>query len=168
MSAYPRKILLATDGTEDSVRAARVAIALASSSGAELHVVHVGQPPASSTSGGAGTAPPLPGEPPGYAEKRARRMLDGQSELVRSFGGEVAGSHLKIGQPATEVIAVAEETEADMIVVGSGGPRIVRRAVAATTRRPALGRAADAIVRGAPCPVLVVRGDVDVERPEEP
>ncbi|MDP8902052.1 MAG: hypothetical protein M3N33_13120 [Actinomycetota bacterium] len=35
----------------------------------------------------------------------------------------------------------------------------LKRAIAATTRRAALSRAADAIVRTAPCPVLVVRGD---------
>lgn len=151
---YPKKVLLATDGAEDSVRAARVA--LCNSSGAELHVVHVGQ--AAASAAGA-TGPALPGEPPGYAERQARRLLDGQVELVRSLGGEVADSHLRMGQPAAEVVAAAKEVGADLLVVGSGGPHQVRRAVAATTRRPALGRASDVIVRAARCPVLVARGD---------
>lgn len=53
MSAFPTKILLATDGSEDSALAAQAAIGNANETGAELHVVHVGEtrplypPPAS-------------------------------------------------------------------------------------------------------------------------
>lgn len=42
MSDFPRKILLATDASEDAMLAARAAISLASDTGAEHHVVHVG------------------------------------------------------------------------------------------------------------------------------
>ena len=41
MSAFPQRILLATDGSEDAVRATEAASDLAQRSGAELHVVHV-------------------------------------------------------------------------------------------------------------------------------
>ena len=41
MSAFPERILLATDGSEDAVRATEAASDLAQRSGAELHVVHV-------------------------------------------------------------------------------------------------------------------------------
>jgi hypothetical protein len=43
MSDFPGKILLATDRSEDSTVAARAAIELANDTGAELHVVHVGE-----------------------------------------------------------------------------------------------------------------------------
>lgn len=158
MSEYPNKVLLATDGTEDSARAARAAVALANSSGAELHVVHVGH--AGPALGGApAMRPALPGEPPGYAEQQARKLLERQVEEIRAANGTVTGVHLRMGQPAPEVVAVAAEIGADLLVVGSGRPRPVRRTVAATTRQPALGRASDVIVRAAHCPVLVVRGD---------
>lgn len=162
MIAYPRKVLLATDGSEDSARAARVATALASE--AELHVVHVGRS-AASEAGATAARPPLPGEPPGYAERRARKLLDKQVEQVLQDGGMVTEAHLRMGQPATEVVSVSARLGADMIVVGGGGPRPIRRAVAATTRRAALGAAAEAIVRSAPCPVLVVRGDAAPDAP---
>lgn len=158
MIEYPTKILLATDGGADSVRAGQVALALAAGHGAELHVVHVGHA-ASSTSGVTVEGGALPGEPPGYAERQAEKMLEGQVEQLRSAGGTVAESHLRMGQSAAEVITLSEELEADLLVVGSGGPRPVRRAVAATTRRPAIGRVSEVIVRTAPCPVLVVRGE---------
>ena len=41
MSDFPGKILLATDGFEDAMLAARAAISLVGDTGAELHVVHV-------------------------------------------------------------------------------------------------------------------------------
>ena len=157
MIGYPRNILLATDGTEDSTRAAHAALALAASSGAELHVVHVGQPAPSNVSANA-MRPALPGQPPGYAERQARMLLDRQVEQIRAEGGTVAEAHLRMGRPAAEVVALAAETGTDMLVIGSGGPHRMRRAVAATTLRAAIGKVADAIVRTAPCPVLVVRG----------
>ena len=69
-----------------------------------------------------------------------------------------------MGRPAAEIVALATETGADMLVIGNGGPHQMRRAVAATTRRAAMGKVADAIVRTAPCPVLVVRGDMVPEK----
>lgn len=158
MTAYPKKVLLATDGTEDSVRAARVAVALTASSGGELHVIHVGQAATPST-GTTVEGASLPGQPPEYAEKQARKLLDGQVEVIKSVGGEVTGAHLRMGQPAQQVVLLSDELGADLLVVGSGRPRAVRRAGAATMRRAALGRASDYIVRTAHCPVLVAHGD---------
>lgn len=158
MIEYPTKILLATDGGADSVRAGQVAVALAAKHEAELHVVHVGHA-ASSTSGVTVEGGGLPGEPPGYAERQAEKLLEGQVEQLGSIGGTVTEPHLRMGQSAAEVVTLSEELEADLLVVGSGGPRPVRRVLAATTRRPAIGRVSEVIVRTAPCPVLVVRGE---------
>lgn len=86
--------------------------------------------------------------------------------MMRATGATVAETHLRMGQPAREVVAVADEIGADLLVAGGGGPNTMRRAVAATTRKAAIGAAAGAIVRSSPCPVLVVRGDG--YRPGEP
>lgn len=157
MTEYSTKILLATDGTEDSARASRAAVALARSSGAGLHVIHVGQA-APSNVGATPTRPMLPGEPPGYAERQAEKLLHLTVEELRAEGATVTEAHHKMGRPAAAVVALAAEIGADMLVIGGGGPRQMRRAVAATTRRAAIGRVADAIVRTAPCPILIVRG----------
>ena len=45
MNVLPRRMLLATDGSEDSARTARTAIELSEELGAELHLVYVGDVP---------------------------------------------------------------------------------------------------------------------------
>ncbi len=159
MIEYPNKVLLATDGTDDSNTAAMVAVALAGKTGAELHIVHVGQPPSYNT-GTTIEAASLPSESYEHVVKRAQKLLERQLEQIQEAGGNVAGAHLRIGQPPYQVVAVSEELGADLLIVGSGRPRAIRRAAGATMRRAVIGRAADHIVRSALCPVLVVRGDV--------
>ena len=48
-----------------------------------------------------------------------------------------------------EIVALAEELQADLIVIGSRGLGGVRRAL--------MGSVSDSVVRHAHCPVLVVR-----------
>lgn len=158
MIEYPTKVLLATDGTQDSAKAARMAVALSSKTGTELHVVHVGQA-ASVNPGVTVTGGSLPTEPYESALKKARSLLERQAEQVREIGGSVTETHLRIGQPAYEVVGLSDELGADLLVVGSGRPRAVRRAVSGTMRRAALGSVSDYAVRSARCPVLVVHGD---------
>jgi len=43
MEAFPAKILLATDGSEDSALAAQAAITIANDTGAGLQLVHVAE-----------------------------------------------------------------------------------------------------------------------------
>jgi nucleotide-binding universal stress UspA family protein len=158
MIEYPTKILLATDGGEDSVTAAEAAVALSNKTGAELHVINVGQAqssgPGVTVEGRTASA-----EPYETIVERARRLLEWQVEQIRESGGTVVETHLRIGSPPYEVVGLSDEIGADMIVVGSGRPRAMRRTVSGTIRRAAIGAAADYIVRSAHCPVLVVRGD---------
>ena len=160
MIEYPNKILVATDGTEDSARAARLAAALAARCGAELHAAHIWRPGAAETVTAAATRPPLPGEPPGYAERQARKLIGAEVRRIEEEGVPVTEAHLRAGQPAQALVALAAELGADLLVVGSGRPRAVRRAGAAAARRPLLGKVADAVVRSARCPVLVAHQEV--------
>ena len=158
MSIFPTKILLATDGSEEANLAASTDAELAKGTDSELHVVHVGQA-ASVNPGVTVTGGSLPTEPYESALKKARSLLERQAEQVREIGGSVTETHLRIGQPAYEVVGLSDELGADLLVVGSGRPRAVRRAVSGTMRRAALGSVSDYAVRSARCPVLVVHGD---------
>jgi nucleotide-binding universal stress UspA family protein len=79
----------------------------------------------------------------------SRELLRKQSWRVKAAGGTVAGAHLRMGEVALEIVALAEELGVDLIVMGSRGLGGVRRAL--------MGSVSDSVVRHAHCPVLVVR-----------
>ncbi len=138
------KILLATDGSEESELAARVAVELAKSTGSELHLVHVKLLP---------LTPPYPDvldwrEDLERAEREARELLDEQVKKVEEAGGTVAGAHLREEQPAEEIVALAEDLGVRLIIVGRRNRGLIRRALA--------GSVSDSVVRHAHRPVLVV------------
>ena len=149
MSIFPTRILLATDGSEEAELAALRAVDIAEKTDSELHVVHVGVVPSFLVS--------YPGTL-GYErrlydqiEEESRQRLRELSWRVKAAGGTVAGTHLRLGQVALEIVALAEELGVGLIVLGSRGLGGVRRAL--------MGSVSDSVVRHAHCPVLVVRSD---------
>ena len=147
MSNFPTRILLATDGSEEAELAALRAVDLADATDSELHVVHVGVVPIflKSYPGTLGYDRKLYEQ----IEEQSRVLLRKQSWRVKAAGGTVAGAHLKMGAVDLEIVALAEELGADLIVMGSRGLGGVRRAL--------MGSVSDSVVRHAHCPVLVVR-----------
>ncbi len=86
-----------------------------------------------------------------------------RSEAEKRCGSKVR-SFVLAGNPAAELVRFAEESRADVLVVGKKGRTGLERVV--------LGSVAEKLVRGAPCPVLVVRekelvaySSAPVERP---
>ena len=141
---FSGSILLATDGSEEAELAARAAVELAKSTGAELHLVHIKLLP---------ITPPYPEvldwrEDLERAEREARELLDEQVKKVEDAGGTVAEAHLREELPAEQIVAIAKELGAYLIVVGSQHRGRIRRALA--------GSVSDWVVRHARCPVLVV------------
>ena len=146
MNGNPEKILVATDGSHDAASAARSAAEMARAFSAELDLVHVVpvSEPYRMSGGDFDEGPSL------YEEdaERARDLLGEHAELVKEAGGEVAKTYLKTGEPDAEVVALAEEIGADLIVAGSRGKSPLRRPI---------GSVSSSIVAHAHCPVLVVR-----------
>ena len=144
MSIFPTKILLATDSSKEAVLAARAAVEIAEKTGSELHVVHAWQPLphyAYPSLAPEEYAPPY--------EEGARQILEEQVEQIKAAGGSVAQTHLRMGTAAKEIVKIAEEIGAGLIVVGSRGRGGIRRAL--------MGSVSDSIVRHAHCPVLITR-----------
>jgi nucleotide-binding universal stress UspA family protein len=142
------KMLLATDGSEEAELATKSAVELAKSTGSELRVVYVEPLPDFMKKNDAGT--------PGYAlelyekiEGEGRETLRKLTWRIRVAGGIVTGSHLRMGAVAEEIVGLAGELEADLIIVGSRGLRGIRRAIA--------GSVSESVFRHARCPVMVVR-----------
>jgi nucleotide-binding universal stress UspA family protein len=123
------------------------AVELADATDSELHVVHVGVVPIflKSYPGTLGYERRLYEE----IEEMSRELLRKESWRVKAAGGTVAGTHLRMGEVDLEIVALAEELQADLIVMGSRGLGRVRRAL--------MGSVSDSVVRHAHCPVLVVR-----------
>jgi len=174
VSIFPTKILLATDGSSEARLAARTAADLAQKTGSELHAIHVVDPPSSvallypeksvprkvesvtllypqatDAREADQLAPALKEALERDLEQRGREVLDGEVERVRSAGGTVARSHLKVGEAAGEILHLAEELGAGLIVTGSRGHGGIRRAF--------LGSVSESVVRHAHCPVTIVR-----------
>jgi len=139
--SLPKRILLATDGSEDAALAARAAVDLALGAGAELHVMHAWQA-VPTTRFEAFVRARLSAE--------ARELLEAQAALLGKAGANVAGAHLREGPPVDEVLDLAGEIGADLVVVGSRGRGSVKRLV--------LGSVSEGVVHHALSPVLVLRG----------
>jgi nucleotide-binding universal stress UspA family protein len=127
MSIFPTRILLATDGSEEAELAALRAVELADATDSELHVVHVGVVPMflKSYPGTLGYERTLYEQ----IEEMSRERLRKQTWRVKVAGGTVAGAHLRMGQVDLEILALAEELQAGLIVMGSRGLGGVRRAL---------------------------------------
>jgi nucleotide-binding universal stress UspA family protein len=91
-------------------------------------------------------------------EDEARELLRKLSWRVKVAGGDVAGAHLRMGEVDLETVGLAKKLGADLIVMGCRGRRGIRRAVG--------GSVSDAVIRNAPCPVLVVPTNELAQTPE--
>jgi nucleotide-binding universal stress UspA family protein len=146
MSIFPTKVLLATDGSEEAVLAARTAADLAEKTGSELHVVFALRTREAFEYDAMGFNIEEPHE---EARQMGKRMLDDYVRQVEEAGGDVAEAHFRMGRPDESIVAVGEEIGAGLIVMGSRGLGGVRRAL--------MGSVSDSVVRHAHCPVMIVR-----------
>ena len=146
VSSYHR-ILLAVDLTEESSPVAARAHALAASEGASVHLVHVIEPLNFAYSG---DVPLDISTVQDQIHDQARHHLQ---EFANRHQIDADHTHLLFGRPDSEIQRLAEEIEADIIVVGSHG----RHGLALL-----LGSTANGVLHGARCDVLAVRVGPDV------
>jgi nucleotide-binding universal stress UspA family protein len=145
MSTSLRNILLATDGSRGAEVALRAAADISEKSGAALHVVHVW------TAAMPQTYPALHFD--NYSrvlEKQASKILRQEAWKARAAGGRALWVYLREGEPVEENVGLAEELDADLVVVGSRGAGWMKRLVT--------GSVSEGVVHRASCPVLVVGG----------
>ncbi|CRX39011.1 universal stress protein [Estrella lausannensis] len=139
-----KSILLAADLIDqDDNPALEKAKAIRESTGADLHVVHAIELPSSY---GTTYEMPIIAEWQDDLEASARKRLE---KLGETLGINATKLHLKIGQPKYEILEVAKECSADLIIVGSHGRHGIGLLL--------LGSTANAVLHGAQCDVLAVR-----------
>lgn len=146
MSIFPTTILLATDGSLDAALALETAVDLANTTNSELHVVTAAR--------GYPAYDIRIEEVAEQLRQEAQEVLDEQVRRVEEVGGTVQEAHVRVGERRSdEIVKVAEEIRAGLIVMGSRGLGGVRRTL--------MGSVSDAVVRHAHCPVLIVRRHED-------
>jgi nucleotide-binding universal stress UspA family protein len=146
MSIFPTRILLATDGSREAQLAATTAVDLAQGANSELHVVTVGP-----------DLPlyELPEHPADFEDvlqeqrRGAKEVLEQQIKRIEESGGTVNERYLREGRADEEIVVLAQEIGAGLIVMGSRGQGRIRRAL--------MGSVSDSVLRHAHCPVAIIR-----------
>jgi nucleotide-binding universal stress UspA family protein len=136
-----RTVLHPTDFSDEARPAFEVACALARDYRAKLVLLHVVPP--TRVYAPDGIAVPFPPEEPYDARVRLARLRP-DDPLVD------VEHHVLEGDPAAEVLKLAEAAHADVIVMGTHGTSGLMRLL--------MGSVAEHVMRKAPCPVLTVRG----------
>jgi nucleotide-binding universal stress UspA family protein len=127
VNRFPTKILLATEGSEDAKLAASAAVGISNATGSELHLVHVlEQFPRYAYPGITSQLYSLARD---EQERQGREHLAGEVERMRDGGGNVAEVHVRRGPLADEILDLAENVGAGLIVMGSRGLGVVKHLV---------------------------------------
>lgn len=144
-----KKILFPTDFSTSSDAGLREATALARESGALLLIVHVEEPPTAYGGGEMYYGVPDPNN----------EQIVAMLKAVVPTSTDVRYEHrLIVGDPAAEIVRLAEEEGVDLIVLGTHGRTGLRRLL--------MGSVAEAIVRRANCRVLTIKEPHEVAAPK--
>jgi nucleotide-binding universal stress UspA family protein len=145
MDWNPNAVVVGVDGSDTSVRAAQIATEIARARSAKLVLVTVVRPPEGWW--GIGGAPPTP-------EALSAALVEGQQQVLKESEENLALEGVdyetveELGDPTSRLIAVAEERDAGLIVIGKRGAGLAERVM--------LGSVADRLCHHSPVPVMVV------------
>ena len=141
MSDY-KTILLAIDLSNEADQVASRALSLAKASNAALHIIHVIEPLSFAYGGDI---------PMNFSNIQEELQQQAEAQLAKfadKLGVNAENLHTILGRPESEIHELAEEINADLIVVGSHG----RHGLSLL-----LGSTANGVLHGAKCDVLAVR-----------
>jgi nucleotide-binding universal stress UspA family protein len=138
-------IVVGTNGSATADIALERAIELAKMTGAELHVVSAYEPASAHVAGGRPAAEVQ--EFPVTPHFKVDAVLDRATDVAKGDGVKIE-AHGPRGDAAAAILSVAEETKADLIILGSKGMQGARRV---------LGSVPNSVSHKAPCDVLIVQ-----------
>jgi len=148
------EIVVALDGSDPSQRASAFAIALAACEGAHLAFCSAASPVGSYVAAVEGSPADLTSTRQAVDAAARGYCLEAMSRAAAH--GVDASSVVLDGDPASEILRLAQDHSSTAIVVGTHGRRGIARAL--------LGSVAAAIVRGARIPVFVVGPQAAIDR----
>jgi nucleotide-binding universal stress UspA family protein len=143
------RIVVGTDGSDTAGEAVRQATELARLSGAQLDIVSAFSPVPNQKI--RQEAREAPGDVQYEISPRedVNLILDGATGDAKKAGVGGVQTHAREGDPADAILDVAEEINADLIVVGNKGMTGARRFL--------LGSVPNKVSHHAPCSVIIVR-----------
>jgi nucleotide-binding universal stress UspA family protein len=137
-----QKVIWATDGSENADRAMSTAVDVATTDGAELHVVHIVEKLLSSRASGMDA----------FAnEDQMKAKIRAQADAIARKSGLATTTHISVGMTdriGNRIAEIADDTGADLIVVGTRGHGALGSLV--------LGGVTQRLLHVAHCPVLAV------------
>jgi nucleotide-binding universal stress UspA family protein len=142
------RIVVGTDGSETAAEAVRQAVDLAKLAGAQLSIVSAYAPVSKRRVEGEKEGAPADVQYEIGPREDVNLVLDAAAASARKEGIEVQ-THPLEADPAEAILNVAEETKADLIVVGNKGMTGARRFL--------LGSVPNNVSHHAPCSVIIVR-----------
>ena len=134
-------ILVGVDRSPASDTALDTAVTLARANvAAELHLLHVVPPMPEAA---------VPAIPATALIDDGRKFVDSVAKVAaEKFEGRLV-AHLTVGEPGREILQLANDLEADMIVVGTHAKKAIERML--------VGSVSVSVVKKAHCPVVVAR-----------
>jgi nucleotide-binding universal stress UspA family protein len=137
-----KTILHANDGSEGADKALALALGLAKQEGSELHMVCIEE---------ISEFPETIGEvrdEKRLADRRYRPIVRRAETLAEQQGVKLV-THIIAGHPVRDIVMLAGELKADLLVIGATGH--------STFYERVLGTRADRLVDLSPCPILVAK-----------
>ncbi|MET0356543.1 MAG: universal stress protein [Cellvibrio sp.] len=136
-----RHILVGLDLTNETPQVLSKAIQIARTYQAQLSIAHVLEPITFAYGGD------MPLDISEVQTQQVQRAENELQELIKNIDYPIAQEHVLVGQPASELHYLAEQQDADLIIVGSHG----RKGFALL-----LGSTPNSVLHGATCDVLAV------------
>jgi nucleotide-binding universal stress UspA family protein len=150
------KTLIPIDFSELSQEALDYAQMLSATTGTQLELLHVWEPPSAAlpVPGTAGHVPlprsqeALMSQTMAQTREAAEQILNDMAAKVPSLHRDSVHAHVLSGKPAEAICDFAAQQDCDLIVVGTHQRRPISQLL--------LGSVVQRVLRHAPCPVLVV------------
>lgn len=143
------RILVAFDGSGDSVKAIEMAAGLSNEFGSEVTVVHVYRSPVMGLGTPSGMPPMDYSELEDAAKEAGQKVLARGLELARESGVKAQGELIEASSVVEAMVDLATSQKADLVVTGTRGMTGFKKLL--------LGSISSGLVSHSPCPVLVVR-----------
>ena len=137
-----KTILHANDGSDHAFKALSFAIDIAKQNKSELHMVSIEE------------IPSMPEyieeirEEKGTAARRYHAVIQRANAMAQEHHVKLQ-THILAGHPVRDIVELAKELKADLLVIGATGHSAVYERM--------IGSRADRMVQLAPCPVLVIK-----------